>query len=52
MERALEMFILEGVKTSIPLHRLILRNEEFRRGNLSTKFLEFMQHSLPKAEIA
>jgi acetyl-CoA carboxylase biotin carboxylase subunit len=52
MERALEMFILEGVKTSIPLHRLIMRSEEFRQGALSTRFLERMQHSLPKAEIA
>jgi acetyl-CoA carboxylase biotin carboxylase subunit len=43
MERALGMFVVEGIKTSIPLHRQILANEEFRRGNIYTKFLDHMQ---------
>ncbi|HEV3486535.1 MAG TPA: acetyl-CoA carboxylase biotin carboxylase subunit [Vicinamibacterales bacterium] len=38
--RALEQFILEGVKTTIPLHRAILNNEQFIRGDISTKFME------------
>ncbi|HVT04317.1 MAG TPA: acetyl-CoA carboxylase biotin carboxylase subunit [Thermoanaerobaculia bacterium] len=38
--RALDMFIVEGVKTSIPLHREILMNEKFRRGDFSTRFME------------
>jgi len=38
--RALELFIIEGVKTSIPLHREILLNENFRRGDFSTRFME------------
>jgi acetyl-CoA carboxylase biotin carboxylase subunit len=38
--RALELFIIEGVKTSIPLHRAILNNEKFIRGDFSTKFME------------
>lgn len=39
-KRALELFIVEGVKTSIPLHLGILADERFRRGNLSTRFME------------
>jgi acetyl-CoA carboxylase biotin carboxylase subunit len=40
MQRALEMFIVEGVYTTIPLHRRILADEEFRAGNTDTKYLE------------
>jgi acetyl-CoA carboxylase biotin carboxylase subunit len=42
MRRALEMFVIEGVKTSIPLHRLILANEDFAAGRLDTHFIEKM----------
>jgi acetyl-CoA carboxylase biotin carboxylase subunit len=38
--RALDLFIVEGVKTSIPLHRAILDDERFIRGDLSTRFME------------
>ena len=38
--RALDLFIVEGVKTSIPLHRAILDDPRFIRGDLSTKFLD------------
>ena len=40
MQRALEMFIVEGVHTTIPLHRRILADEEFRAGKTDTKYLE------------
>ena len=40
MKRALDFFVVEGIKTSIPLHREILEDEEFRAGRLSTKFME------------
>jgi acetyl-CoA carboxylase biotin carboxylase subunit len=40
MRRALEMFIVEGVKTTIPLHRRILANPDFQAGNFDTHFLE------------
>jgi acetyl-CoA carboxylase biotin carboxylase subunit len=43
MERALDMFVLEGVKNSIPLHREILASPEFRRGAIYTRFLEHLQ---------
>ena len=38
--RALEQFVIEGVKTTIPLHRAILNNEKFVRGDISTRFME------------
>ena len=40
MRRALEMFIVEGIYTSIPLHQRIFRDPEFKRGKFDTKFLE------------
>jgi acetyl-CoA carboxylase biotin carboxylase subunit len=39
MLRALDFFIIEGISTSIPLHRQILDDPEFRAGRLSTRFL-------------
>ena len=38
--RALEQFIVEGVKTSIPLHRAILDDPRFIAGDFSTRFME------------
>jgi acetyl-CoA carboxylase biotin carboxylase subunit len=38
--RALEQFVVEGVKTTIPLHRAILNNEQFIKGELSTRFMD------------
>lgn len=40
MARALDEFILRGVKTTIPLHKLILKDPNFRRGRYSTSFVE------------
>ena len=40
MNRALEMFIIEGIHTSIPLHQRILKDPDFLAGNLGTKFVE------------
>jgi acetyl-CoA carboxylase biotin carboxylase subunit len=34
------MFIVEGVHTTIPLHRKILSDPEFRAGKVDTKFIE------------
>ena len=39
MKAALEGLCLEGLKTNIPLHKEILRNESFLKGNYSTNFL-------------
>ncbi len=40
MSRALEMFIVEGIYTTIPLHRRILADEDFRAGKFDTGFIE------------
>jgi acetyl-CoA carboxylase biotin carboxylase subunit len=38
--RALDLFVIEGIKTTIPMHRRILDEEDFQRGRLSTSFME------------
>jgi acetyl-CoA carboxylase, biotin carboxylase subunit len=40
MSRALEMFIVEGVYTTIPLHRRILADADFRAGRIDTTYIE------------
>lgn len=40
MRRALEMTVIEGIKTSIPLHLRILNDPDFVAGRLSTSFME------------
>jgi acetyl-CoA carboxylase, biotin carboxylase subunit len=40
MKRALEMFVIEGIKTSIPLHRRIVADERFVSGNYNTHFID------------
>ncbi|MGR6088001.1 MAG: acetyl-CoA carboxylase biotin carboxylase subunit [Arcticibacter sp.] len=43
MERALSEYVIEGVKTTIPFHQQLMQNEDFRKGNYTTKFLESFQ---------
>jgi len=40
MKRALDEYIIEGVKTTIPFHLKLMDNEDFRKGNFTTKFME------------
>jgi acetyl-CoA carboxylase biotin carboxylase subunit len=40
MRRALEMFVIEGIYTSIPVHQKILADPDFIAGNTNTSFLE------------
>ncbi len=40
MQRALDMMVVEGIKTTIPLHQKIMADEKFRKGEFSTKFME------------
>ncbi|SFB95580.1 acetyl-CoA carboxylase, biotin carboxylase subunit [Parapedobacter composti] len=40
MERALSEFVIEGVKTTIPLHLRLMRDPNFRAGNFTTKFMD------------
>jgi len=44
MRRALDEFIIEGVKTTIPMHKKILDDPDFHKGDLSTKFMERYHH--------
>ncbi len=48
MKRALEMFVIEGIKTSIPLHQEILAHPDFVRGKLSTAFMKDFRSGLTK----
>ncbi len=40
MRRTLEMTVIDGIKTSIPLHLKILSDPDFIAGRLSTSFME------------
>lgn len=40
MKRALQEFVIEGIKTTIPFHIKLMDNEIFRSGKFNTKFLE------------
>jgi acetyl-CoA carboxylase biotin carboxylase subunit len=40
MRRALEAMVVEGIKTTIPLHRRILNDPDFIAGDFSTRFME------------
>ncbi len=40
MKRSLDEFVVEGIDTTIPFHRLIMENDVFVKGDFNTKFLE------------
>ena len=40
MRRALDEFIVEGIKTTVPFHRQLMDNEQFIKGDFNTKFIE------------
>ncbi|MEO8770287.1 MAG: acetyl-CoA carboxylase biotin carboxylase subunit [Ferruginibacter sp.] len=40
MSRALSEYVIEGIKTTIPFHLQLMKDENFRSGNFTTKFLE------------
>lgn len=47
MERVLEEFVIEGIKTTIPFHRKVLRTNKFRQGEYNVKFVEkFLSNTL------
>lgn len=39
MERALNEFIIEGIKTTIPFHQKLMKDKRFREGNFDTSFM-------------
>ncbi len=46
MQRALDMMVIEGIKTTIPLHKKIMADERFRSGDFSTKFMEEFEYEI------
>jgi acetyl-CoA carboxylase biotin carboxylase subunit len=40
MQRALSEFVIEGIQNTIHFHQQLLKNENFRKGNFTTKFME------------
>lgn len=40
MSRALSEYVIEGIKTTIPFHQQLMKNEDFISGNFTTKFLD------------
>ncbi len=40
MERALDEFIIEGVKTTVPFHQKLMRDENFRAGKYDTRYVD------------
>jgi acetyl-CoA carboxylase, biotin carboxylase subunit len=50
MRRTLEMTVIEGIKTSIPLHLKILADPDFQAGRISTAFMERYATADPKGE--
>jgi acetyl-CoA carboxylase biotin carboxylase subunit len=51
LQRALEEFVIEGVKTTIPFHREILESESFHRGDFGTDFIEEFQRERNKVGV-
>jgi acetyl-CoA carboxylase, biotin carboxylase subunit len=45
MKRALQEFVIEGVKTTIPFHIRLMDNEQFKSGIFTTKFLDTFDFS-------
>lgn len=40
MSRALDEMVIEGIKTTIPFHQKMMKNQDFVAGNIDTKYLE------------
>jgi acetyl-CoA carboxylase biotin carboxylase subunit len=40
MKRALDEYIIEGIKTTIPFHKQLLKDEKFLEGDFTTKFMD------------
>jgi acetyl-CoA carboxylase biotin carboxylase subunit len=48
MERALDEFIVEGIKTTVPFHQQLMKNKDFREGNFDTGFINTFKLIPPK----
>jgi len=52
MKRTLEMTVIEGIKTSIPLHLKVLADPDFIAGKVSTSFMERYTQARPSGRLA
>jgi len=52
MRRSLEVTVVEGIRTNVPLHRRIMNDPEFIRGNLHTGFLDRLLERKEEAAVA
>jgi len=50
MKRALDEFVIEGIKTTIPFHRQLMNHPDYVAGNYTTKFMEDFVLEEPKDE--
>jgi acetyl-CoA carboxylase biotin carboxylase subunit len=50
MRRTLEMTVIEGIRTSIPLHLKILAEPDFQAGRISTSFMDRYQAAKPSGD--
>ena len=50
MRRALDEFVIEGVKTTIPFHRQLMDHPDYVAGNYTTKFMEDFVMAAPKED--
>jgi len=48
MERALSEYVIEGIKTTIPFHQQLMKDEKFKVGDCTTKFMEDFVYTPPK----
>jgi acetyl-CoA carboxylase, biotin carboxylase subunit len=50
MQRALDEFIIEGIKTTVPFHIQLMKNKNFREGNFHTGFMNTFDIDNPEGE--
>jgi acetyl-CoA carboxylase, biotin carboxylase subunit len=48
MQRALDEFVIEGIKTTVPFHKLLLKKEEFQAGNYHTGSMKSWKFENPE----
>jgi acetyl-CoA carboxylase biotin carboxylase subunit len=51
MSRALDEFIVEGVKTTVPFHQRLMKDPEFRAGNFNTSFISTFNMEFTDEEV-
>lgn len=50
MERALSEYVIEGIKTTIPFHQQLMRDEKFKAGECTTKFMDTFKLQPPQED--